>query len=781
MSAATTTEFVSEAFETRVSDEDVESMVSVLDEAVSEIRRRVRSDETVEELMRHGDGRYKLVRDMSVDNQDPEPLTKEAVIEPVLRELGYDSPLAEVVGASLKADYSYGLEGDSIDSNRLLVEAEPLNKKLEGRGHGVDQVENWLSQREFESDFGFATDGKRWVFVRYDADSYTHDRIEDVDLSGVLLELFYNRTGRNAQPMEAVSEESVETVEEFLRTFKRDNFLSIAADARQVIREKQEEITDDFYDAYIRVVFGVREEDEERSPRSLVGDGVIAPEEATGEDTRLFAVKTMNRLIFVKFLEDKGVVAPELLRELGDMYDGGMYTKSLYKEFVETLFFEVMNKKPEERSKHVDNVDLFAEIPYLNGGLFRPYLGDDELDERAFDVENSVMEEVIDLLERYSFSAEGGPTDLDPSVLGNVFEKTINYLTTDPGDQNKELGAYYTPKEITRFCAEETVRPALRERFEGWLVEERGWREAEVDYETVYELIDDLPPKTSLVTEALDTVVDELRVVDPAMGSGHFLTSVLEEIVNVRRELYDRIEWDVSDHQMKKKTVQENIYGVDIVGPAVEIGKLRLWLSVIGEVTEEDVEELSVGELALPNIAFNLRQGNSLIGYTGFPETTDDGGGYKLESFREDSVRSRYEDIIDEIEAYERAGWEGEPEEAEEHLREAFRLLEEARAELVDDMHQEFVEAGVDDITPEEVAEFDPFHWVLEFAEVYADGGFDIIIGNLPWDRLRPTRDDFFMRYDEEFHALPPEAKDARQEKLLDDSEIAEAWEDWGY
>ncbi|MFW5929016.1 MAG: Eco57I restriction-modification methylase domain-containing protein, partial [Halobacteriota archaeon] len=152
--------------------------------------------------------------------------------------------------------------------------------------------------------------------------------------------------------------------------------------------------------------------------------------------------------------------------------------------------------------------------------------------------------------------------------------------------------------------------------------------------------------------------------------------------------------------------MQNNIYGVDIAGPAVEIGKLRLWLSVIGEVMSEDVEGLSTGELALPNIAFNLRQGNSLIGYTGFPEVTDDGD-TTLHTYEEETVRSRYEEIITEIHAYEEMGWQSEPEEAEKHRQRAFDLLEDAREELVDDMHQEFVKAGIDDITAEEVDAFD--------------------------------------------------------------------------
>jgi hypothetical protein len=116
---------------------------------------------------------------------------------------------------------------------------------------------------------------------------------------------------------------------------------------------------------------------------------------------------------------------------------------------------------------------------------------------------------------------------------------------------------------------------------------------------------------------------------------------------------------------------------------------------------------------------------------------------------------------------------------AEKHRRRAFEKLRDAREELIDDIHADFVEAGIDDLKPEKVAELEPFNWVLEFAEVYADGGFDVVVGNPPWDRIKPLRDDFFTRYDREFRTLLPEAKDARQEELLDDPEIAEAWEEY--
>ena len=519
-------------------------------------------------------------------------------------------------------------------------------------------MRDWLGQREFESDFGFATDGLRWMFIRYDPDSYTHTVIEEVDLAPVFLALFENQVGRQDPPEAVVSERDGERVTRLLRTFAFENFVSIATDARQVIERKQAEITDDFYDDYTRYVFGIVGEDE-RSSRSLVGegDGVVAPDGATTEDERLFAVELMNWLLFIKFLEDKGVVESDLLRTLAETYESGVYGGSFYEEFLKRLFYDVMNRKPADRSPNIRNIDLFERVPYLNGGLFRPTIGEDgdDFSERDFDVRNSVLFDVIDLLEEYSFSAKGAPTDLDPSVLGNVFEKTVNYVTSDDADTNKELGAYYTPSEITRFCAEETIRPALLDRFERVLVEECDWPEHTVEnFESVYELIEGLPSHWGTIGPLLEAV-DDLRVVDPACGSGHFLTSVLEEIVSVRKALYAQHGSYPHTYRLKKTTVLENIYGVDLMGPAVEIAKLRLWLSIIAELEREDLADLDDEDLALPNIVFNLRQRNSLIGYTGFPETTDDGEDYTLGSFSEDSVRERYQEIIEEIERHEQA------------------------------------------------------------------------------------------------------------------------------
>lgn len=769
-------------FETSVTPEELELIVNSIADAIDDLREQI-DDDILHEMFRSDPGSYTLRADFTRDRLDPEPLTSDRVIEPLLDSLGYEGYGYEA-GAFTeergeKADYAISLRDiDSVESTRLLIEAEPVNKPLKNRGHGLDQVKSWLSQREFESDFGYATDGVRWIFVRYDPDAYSHVIIEEIDLRPVFLTLFENASMAREPPMEVITEEHRDLVRRLVRTFSYTNFLSIIDDAPEIIKRRQEEITDEFYDDYIRIVFGVTEPDEPvRTARSLVGDGIIAPGEADGKDVRLFAVDLMNRLIFIKFLEDKQIVRPELLRTITDTYENGVYPQSLYKSFLDPLFYDVLNKKPENRDQQIKDIELYSGTPYLNGGLFRPELNDTSgLNERDFDVRDSVLESIIDLLERYRFSADGGPSDIDPSVLGNVFEKTINYLTTDPGDQNKELGAYYTPSEITRFCAEQTVRPGLMERFQQVLID-RDWPEAEVQqYETLYGLIDGLPGSGDLITTLLSEM-DDFYVLDPGMGSGHFLTSVAEEIVNVRQALYVRMEGDQppSRHRLKKTTVLNNIYGVDIVGPAVEIGKLRLWLSVIAELAEDDVENLSEDELALPNIAFNLRQGNSLIGFTGFSEETG-GGDYTFDRYQDDSVRTRYEEIIDEIHQYQNAITN---EQADAHRQKAHKLLEEARVDLMDQIKDEFIAAGIDDISLDDIEEYSPFHWVLEFAEVFNAGGFDVIVGNPPWDVLTPNREEFFARYDPQFRTRPQSEKEEMQQDLLEDPDVADAWESY--
>lgn len=620
---STPTEFTLRELHTSVPDDAGIKLAEKLNDIIGEFRQRVVSDSRGIEILR--DGKLLHSADDSKD-QAPEDLTKDLVIDELLDHLDYPYRTQEVNTPAEDedqwVDYSVSLQRlSNIDSNQLLIEAEPINKNLVQRKHGIGQVKGWLHHEPFETNFGIATDGLKWVLLKKDPDTHTINVIGEVDLQEAAFVLFENHTGGNDPIDEVLTEEHFEELEKFYEAFHFENFTSIAAGVQSIIRKKKEEVSESFYDEYIELVFGILDEETEGrdTDRCLVGDGIEEPsqlsiefsDEEIEEQRRLFSVQLMNRLIFIKFLEDTGILEDSLLSDAKDDHEEGTHLNDFYQTYIEPLVYDVFNTPKDQRRDKIKEREEYRDIPYLNGGLFRENLPR----EAEYHVTDSVLLDIVDLLEDYHFSTTAEPDELDPSILGTVFEKTINYLAGETGAQ-KDLGAYYTPDNITRFCALKSVREALLEQFKKTLQEEWGWRNGEVEhYEEIYELIEGLSPNQDVV-ESLLIEVNEFRVLDPACGSGHFLTSVLNEIISVRRSLYEKHSESPSVHLLKKRTVLRNLYGVDIVGPGVEITKLRLWLSIMSELTETDIQDMKPGELALPNVAFNIREGNSLVGYT---------------------------------------------------------------------------------------------------------------------------------------------------------------------
>ncbi|WP_137287443.1 Eco57I restriction-modification methylase domain-containing protein [Halorussus salinisoli] len=725
------TEFVTEEFDTQVPDDAIDDLATTIEDIVRDLRNHIGDDDLLQALLHSHPGGKVLEEKHSIEKSDPENLTVDDIIDTLFGALDYPYRAPEPGDLSdeygNKADFGVSLrEYDDIESKRLLIEAEPLNKKLDQNRHGIGQIKDWLGQRKFEADFGIATDGMRWALIKYDRDSYSYDQLTEpyVDLQPAFIAAFENVTGRGTSLTEWVDDAVRQALADFIRVFQFQNFLSIAGEANTVIRRKQSEISDDFYEAYIERVFGILDEDTDGrdTERCLVGNGVVAPsvipEEDRDEQRRLFSVSLMNRLIFIKFLEDSGVVDEELLSKLKERHETGGHPQSFYQTFIKPLIYDVFNQKPEHRPDHAQDDDLY-DVPYLNGGLFRTNLDH----EREYDVRDSVLLSIIEFLENYTFSAAGNPDDLDPSILGTVFEKTINYLAGEEGAQ-KELGAYYTPDDITRFCADKTVQSVLFERFKEAIQKERGWPEAEFDnYDGIYDLIDALEGSNDLIDTALEEV-DEFRVVDPACGSGHFLTSVLGEIVEIRQALYAVHSESKHLYELKKQTVLENLYGVDIVGPGVEITKLRLWLSIISELTTEEIDDLDQSELALPNVAFNIRQGNSLIGYTDTNRLRDDGvESHHLGDYATDSIENLIEERQDKVDEYKQVygmdaqRLEGEIAEKDEEYNSRLnnKLLQDFKdADIAFDYDVD--EIGQPDLEPESIHKV-----TLRFTEPLAD------------------------------------------------------------
>ena len=583
---------------------------------INDLRDNIVSEERIVEIIRDGES---IHAEDSVEREDPEPFTKGRVIKPILEHLDYPY-LSREAGdyadeRGEQADYSVSLRDHAdITGNRMLIEAEPLNKDLEQDQHGLGQVRSWLRYRPFEADYGIATDGMRWVLIRYDESSHSFSPIADVNLQPLFSDVYENLSSRRDPVEEVLTEEHLQLIDDFVSIFHFNNFTTVASDLSNLIQERKRKITEDFYEEYIELVFGITDEetDGRDTDNCLVGNGVEAPPTASEDDRRLFSVELMNRLMFIEFLEDSQIVEDRLLRRLKERHEEGNHLSNFYNTYIQPLMYDVFNERPQLRRDEIRDQPELQQIPYLNGGLFRK----NRENEEDYNVNDSILERIVSLLEEYQFSTTGGVGKLDPSVLGTVFEKTINYLAGEQGRQ-KELGAYYTPDEVTLYAAQENVQPLLLERLKSVLREEWGWREGETkQYDNLFNLIESLSEANADVPHSLLKEVNDFYVLDPACGSGHFLTSVLGEILAIREALWSKIPEQQETYLMKKNTVLNNLYGVDIVDSGVEITKLRCWLSIMSEMTQTDVQELDEGELALPNVAFNIRQGNTLVGYT---------------------------------------------------------------------------------------------------------------------------------------------------------------------
>jgi len=294
--------------------------------------------------------------------------------------------------------------------------------------------------------------------------------------------------------------------------------------------------------------------------------------------------------------------------------------------------------------------------------------------------------------------------------------------------------------------------------------------------------------------------LNELRVLDPAVGSGAFLLAAQEVLIDVYLQCIEYFQalreerpWDLHGDveeeldaidaangtatlYAKNQIILNNLYGVDIDEGGVEICKLRLWLSMVADIENEPKEVEP-----LPNIDFNIRQGNSLVGFvdsvepSGNPEETTKDNSEET-TIGDWNVRNKYQNIRDAIQKHRDAETSSE---AAKHRKQAEELMDEYRNEFNKDLLEEFQNAGIDQVDISDVEDFDPFHWMVEFAFVWDDGKFDVVIGNPPWDRLKPLRDDFFSKYDEVFRTRLPDEKDSIQEELLSDETIAKGWQEY--
>lgn len=352
-----------------------------------------------------------------------------------------------------------------------------------------------------------------------------------------------------------------------------------------------------------------------------------------------FAKKLMGQIVFLYFLQKKGWLGVEKGQDWGTgphdflrRMAGGKYGayENYFNDVLEPLFYDTLatDRGHEAWCRHFK-----CRIPFLNGGLFEALGGYDWskidilLPNRLFTNNDHVEESitgtgVLDVFDRYNFTVnEAEPLEkevaIDPEMLGKVFENLIEE------NRRKGLGAYYTPREIVHYMCQESLinylETALNKEKE--LVPRK-------DIETVIHLGDqaahyeaarmsgtktykpELPKPIERHARLIDDKLQDITVCDPAVGSGAFPVGMMTEIVRARSALtpYFNDVHERTPYFFKRHAIQNCLYGVDIDPGAVEIAKLRLWLSLV--VDEEDVKQVK----PLPNLDYKIVTGNSLLG-----------------------------------------------------------------------------------------------------------------------------------------------------------------------
>ena len=569
----------------------------------------------------------------------------------------------------------------------------------------------------------------------------------------------------------------------FHRDLLRDLAIPDGADLAQISRRWQEQFSVEraanrFYEEYA----SVRNSIADALAAANSGHFVVAA--LTQQETRAWTTRQMGRVLFLWFLQAKrwlgepgGNGSPTYLRDLWNRRaesPEGEY----YRGVLVPLFFEAMATGNSTNGEH----PLLGYVPYLNGGLFRR----DPLEYRINDAgEVSLPDDVFDparddsllsLLSRYRFTTrESTPDDQsvdpDPELLGRVFENLYQ------GDERHDTGTYYTPREIVHFMC--------RQALDGYLKDATGVDQDTLEAlrETAVGSRDDQRPLDGAPVDRLVDALETVRVCDPAVGSGAFLLGTIQEMVTLRRgilfsqreyvepdELYDTVsDW-------KRRIIESSLYGVDINPEAVEICRLRLWLSLVLDLDKPPVDR---DDWALPNLDFQILAGDSLV--DGAAGITFVGSWPPKEVTVELDLRRRIERLTTNIrtrrQEFERT--QRNP----GRLRDLRDLIARDQREIAalkksaKTTKAALARAGkrVDRIKSLlknlESRDFalvqKPFLWPIAFPDVLRDGaansGFDIVLANPPYVRMEKLDNEDEQAYGEAF----PEVQASRADLLV--------------
>jgi hypothetical protein len=449
--------------------------------------------------------------------------------------------------------------------------------------------------------------------------------------------------------------------------------------------------------------------------------------QAFGGDDKLvrdYVKKMMGRLVFLQFLQKKGWLGVDEKGEWGSGDKNFLYNlflnsaESVKNDFLEQalkpLFFDTLNRDGRRNDIAEEVSRIYGKkirIPYLNGGLFEEDTVERNYKKIQFGKKH--FQDIFEFFNRYNFTIDETDMDemeigVDPEMLGKIFENLL--------EDNKDKGAFYTPKEIVQYMCRESLTAYLAAQTK---IDEKKLREFVA---SEHECNFTQKEKADVYKSLLD-----VKICDPAVGSGAFPMGMMNELLQCHIKLTGG---EKSRGELKRHIVKNNIYGVDIEKGAVDIARLRFWLAIV--VDEEK-------PLPLPNLDYKIMLGNSLLeSYSGIDL------GNLLMPKKNDALFDSPEIILQLTELFSK-NFEPRDYEAKEKIRTQIRvnimaLLRESCN------NQEYVHE-LEKIDLHATPEF--FLWHTWFYDVFKKrNGFDIVIGNPPYGaKISETEKKYYKEH----------------------------------
>lgn len=547
----------------------------------------------------------------------------------------------------------------------------------------------------------------------------------------------------------------------------------------------------DFYERFWRYLA-----DDEKY-YELLSDSGQEDKEKKEKPLRDFSKILLGRIVFLHFLQKKGWLGVPADKKdwtggskkyLQTLFGNCAKKDKFHSSELRTLFFETLNTSrvndiaPASLGKNI-------KIPYLNGGLF-----DRDISfENKIDFPAEMFSQLLEFFEQYNFTIDendpyDGEVGIDPEMLGHIFENLL--------EENRDRGAFYTPKEIVHYMCHESLIQYLRTHLPECTEDESPATKALENFIRNGVIGDRHDRKNFIVQQAkrIEKLLDNVKICDPAIGSGAFPMGLLQEIFRAKTSL----DLTLDPAEVKRQIIQNNIYGVDIEPGAVDIARLRFWLSLVVDETEPQ---------PLPNLDYKIMQGNSLLeqfedislkferaafeitvvkqvdlfGKVVNPQ-------YTINEYLQTKQHTKEFDITDLEEKYfntsnieEKKRIRGNIESFEkqfiiEQLDERERKLEELLQHKEKEFEKDLSAVGeakagylrngkkskeiekqkaelskiakyrlrLNEIKPDEKPWF---LWHLYFMEVFKDGGFDIVIGNPPYIQMQKNGGELARLY----------------------------------